>query len=108
MVRLTPKYEAIEHANTFLSSKGVTAINKSAFASPVFFKSSKECAEPVMVIKSICELIFDNFSGESSSNTMSCDSSVNILAKCVPTSPAPAITIFIKKLSLKLAGKIKY
>jgi hypothetical protein len=80
-------------------SSGMTPINKSAPATPAFLRPEMEVGDALTVIKSKLESSLLNFSSFSSIKMMSCFSSDNNFAKWVPTAPAPAIMIFIVRLS---------
>ena len=76
-------------------SSGVTLINKSAFLIPASSNSLIDVGLPTIGRISILEFVKFKRSSLGSIKMMSCFSCDNILAKCVPTSPAPAIMIFI-------------
>ncbi len=79
----------------FLLSTGPTAMNRLAFDTSALARASNVVASPVMVTMSENPLMFSMFLGSSSMTVMSCISSPSMRAKWLPTSPTPAITIFM-------------
>ena len=94
-VFFAPIFAANKQAVMFVDSSGVTPIKKSASFISTSIKSFREVQDPVIVIISRLEPRKLSFSLSASMSTTSWFSADNSFAKCVPTAPAPVITILI-------------
>ena len=94
-VFLAPRLVANMQAVIFWLSLGVTAMNKSAPATPASLRPEIEVGDTLTVIKSKLLPIRPNFSSSSSIKMISCFSLERSFARWVPTAPAPAMMIFM-------------
>ena len=82
-------------AATLVVSSGVTLTNRSAFLIPASSRSRMDVGLPTIGRISMLEFVKFKRSSFGSIRIISCFSCDNIFARWVPTSPAPAIIIFI-------------
>ena len=94
---LLPNFLASMALTIFTSceSEGLTAMKRSAVPTPASFRTWIDEGLPRTVMMSALALRYSSLSLSASMTVISFDSLLSILARCDPTSPAPAMTIFI-------------
>ena len=106
MVRLAPNFFARMAELMFWSSCGLTAMKRSHLSTSASFSAPMEVQDATVERMSSWLSSSANFSSSVSISMMLCSWRLSILAKCVPTEPAPAITMFIILLSMFMGANI--
>ena len=103
MTFLAPSFLAIIPVSRLICSSCSTAIMRSAFFTLARCNTAVDVESPVMVIRSLCDSIIFSSSSCGSTMVMLWLLRTKASAKCIPTSPSPAITMFIS-LQIKNAN----